>query len=132
MCIYRLDGVSNFVLIVGWDAVHSLLSDIHLTVQFFGQFFQGLSLGFWDTEGGQHTEQHEKSKDLHDVVQPTSLLQALGNTATVLQGTNTGLCNDGTDFTGSGRQTVSSGSVSGWVTLTWDNEGGGVWTKVLE
>ncbi|KAH3664884.1 hypothetical protein OGATHE_003699 [Ogataea polymorpha] len=50
----------------------------------------------------------------------------------VLQGTDTGLGNDGANFTCGSTNTMRGRSVSGWEALTRNNEGGGIWTEVLE
>ncbi|KAH3662001.1 hypothetical protein OGAPHI_006182 [Ogataea philodendri] len=88
------------------------------------KLFKSLSLGFWNKQRSEETDQHEESKDLHHVWQPTVLLLSVSGTVVVLQSTDTGLSNNSTNFTGSSRDTVGSRSVSGWVTFTRNNESG--------
>lgn len=42
------------------------------------------------------------------------------------------LSDNGSKFTGGSTDTVSSGSVSSWEDFSWNDEGSGVWSEVLE
>ena len=76
------------------------------------KLLESLALGLGDQKGGEATEKHEQSVDLHDVVEPGRLV--LGGGAAGAEGTNEDLGDDGADFAGGGGYTVGSRAVAGW------------------
>lgn len=116
--------------LLGNISISAQLGGVHLVVVFLANLLQSHSLGLRNQERCETSKQHEKSEDL-DNVRKETVLVVLG-TSVVHQSTKTRLGNNGTNLTGGSRNTVGRRSVSGWETLTWDNESGGVGAKVLK
>lgn len=76
------------------------------------KLLESLALGFGDQKGGEATEKHEESVDLHDVVEPRRLV--FGGGAAGAEGSDEDLGDDGADFAGGGGDTVGGGAVAGW------------------
>ncbi len=72
------------------------------------ELFQGLPLRLWDQDGGEDTAEHEKSEDLHDVVEPWRLCGSggVGCSAAGAKRTKDDLSDDGADLAGCGGDTV--------------------------
>ena len=92
---------------------------------FTRELFEGLALGLRDQEGGENTAQHEEGEDLHDVVEPWGGGRAWG-CAFGSERAEDDLGDDGTDFAGSGRETVGGGAVAGREAFTRDDESSSV------
>lgn len=82
------------------------------TRNFASKLLESLALSLGDQKGGEATEEHEQSVDLHDVVEPGGLVGRSG--AAGAEGTDEDLGDDGADFAGGGGDTVGGGAVAGW------------------
>ena len=61
------------------------------------EFFERLSLGLGDEEGGEDTAQHEEGENLHDMVKPWGCVRTWGSTF-CSKGAKDDLGDDGTDL----------------------------------
>ena len=101
------------------------------TWNFASKFLKSLALGFWDQQSGEATQQHEKSEDLHDVIEPWSWV-GNGNNTLSLEGTEHNLSDDSTDFARGSRDTVGGRSVTCWETFTRNDKRCSVRSEVEE
>lgn len=86
------------------------------------ELLERLALGFGDQESGEDAQQHEQGKDLQDVVQPGAGV-GLGRTASA-ERSESGLCDDGTDFARCGGDTVACRTVTSGEALAGHDKGG--------
>ena len=93
---------------------------------FASELLEGLSLGLWNKESCQETEEHEEGENLNDVVEPWACVGCCGATST--EGSNKDLGNDGPDLASSSGHTVGSRPVTSREALARDDEGGSVRT----
>ena len=117
---------------MGW--LEGVGRDESLPWNFTSQLLKSLALGLRNEERSEDTAQHKEREDLHDVVEPWggSGSGRTGFSTSCSERTKDDLCDDGTDFSGSGRDTVGGGTVAGGETFTRHNESGGVGAEVEE
>ena len=87
------------------------------------ELFKGFPFCFWNKKCGNGTAQHEKRKDLHDVVEPWRGSRAWRGT-TLAKRAEHALGNNGTEFARGGGDTVRARAVASREAFTRDNESG--------
>lgn len=87
-------------------------------------------LGLWDQESGEDTAEHEKSIDLHDVVEPGRRVGLRGAAHT--ERTDEDLGDDGADLSRGGGDTVRRRPVASREALAGYDEGSCVRAEVEE
>lgn len=108
-----------------------------------GQLFEGESLCLWQKESRTDTCQHEESEDLQTRKRKYKgeerkeeknihVVDKLVGSTDILELHKADLGDNSTKLTTGSRDTVSSRSITSREDFSWDDEGGGVGTKVLE
>lgn len=109
----------------------------NLQIILSGKLLKSLASSLGNQPRGAETEKHEQSKDLHDVVQPRGApsrvsLRERRVGADGAKRTEDDLSNDGTDLSGSSRDTVGGGAIASGEALSGNDEGRGVGAGVEE
>lgn len=118
------------MLLVIQVVVHGVVVVLVLT----RKLLECLALRLGDQECREDSDQHEESEDLHDVVQPWRGSSAAGASlgTSRAQRSDQDLGNDGTELSGSSRDTVRGRPVTRGEYFTRDDERGSVGSEVLE
>lgn len=95
------------------------------------ELLERLAFSLGDQKSGEATAKHKKSEDLHYMLEPGGV-GGTSRRATVDEGSEDTLGNDGTNLSGSSRETVRGGTVTGREAFPRHHEGGGVGTEVEE
>lgn len=90
-----------------------------------GKFFEGFALRLGNKEGREDTSEHEEGEDFEDMGHKRVL------TTLVLELEGDDLSDDGTEFAGGGRDTVSGRSVTSREDFSGNDESSSVGSKVL-
>lgn len=100
-------------------------------LDFTRQLLQCLSLRLGNEAACENASEHERRVDLHDMVEPRRVRRARLS-APCSEGTDENLCDNGTNLSGSRRDSVGRASVPSWEDLTRYNKGRCVGTEVEE
>ncbi len=113
-------------------AVASSLRIIHRSAwNLAGKLFEGLPLRLRDEQCGEDSTQHEKSEDLHDVIEPRGSV-GLSNMSLCSERSKDSLCDDGTNLAGGCGNTMRGRSVAGRETFAGNDECGCIGSEVEE
>lgn len=133
-----VDGVSLSVLLLAIRVGNGVPSGMWIVVRstwnLTSKLLESLTGSLWDQKRGTKTKQHDQRKDLHDVIDPWSGSRTSSSRwrADRLEWTEDNLCDNGTNLSGRGRDTVGGRAVTGWEDFSWHDEGSGVWAEVEE